>query len=328
MLGTAHAPDKGTGPVVGHHLGSLINQLFPDSRNVIGDIRCPVGNLFLDVIHPPNTLVDELLVLPTVLEDMPHHAPDNCHICTGTNLEVEVSMRSRAGETRIYHDERCVVPLLGAHQVNEGNRVSLSRVTANHQHRLAVVYIVVRVGHCTVAPGVSHTGYRGGMTDSRLVVTVVRTPEGVELTEEVRLLVVEFGRPQPVNRIGAGLLSDLKHLVADLVDRIVPAHSYPFAANQFGGIFEATLTMPMFPHRCTFSAVGAQVKGMIKSRFLTHPDSVVDLGIDAATHRAVCAHRSHRLGSLSTGGDRGGVSLSHHGRCQSGCSRSASEGDS
>ena len=328
MLSTTHTPDKGAGPVVSHHLGRLIDQFLTHTRHVVHDVGRPFGNLFLDVIHSPDTLVDKFLVLPTILEDMPHHAPGNRHVCPGANLEVEVSMRSGTGKARIDHNERRVIALFSAHQVDEGNRMSLRRIAANNQHRLAVVYVVVRVGHRTVAPGIGHAGYRGGVTNSRLVVTVVRTPQGVELTEQVRLLVIEFGRPQPVNRIGAGLLSDLKHLVADLVDRIVPAHSYPFAANQFGGIFQATLTMPMFPHRCTFSAVGTQVKGVVKSRFLTHPDPVVDLGIDTATHRAVCAHRSYRLSSLSTGGDRGGVSLSHHGGCQSCCSRSTSKGDS
>ena len=237
-------------------------------------------------------------------------------------------MRSGTGKARIDHDQRRVVTLLSAHQVDEGNRMRLRRIAANNQHRLTVMYIVVRVGHRTVAPGIGHAGYRGGVTNSRLVVTVVRTPQGVELTEQVRLLVIEFGRPQPVNRIGAGLLSDLKHLVADLVDRIVPAHPHPLAANQFGGVFQATFAMSMLSHRCALSAVGTQIKRMIESGFLAHPDSVVDFGIDAATHRAVCAHRSHCLGSLPSGGDRGGVGLSHHGGCERRCGCSTPNGDS
>src|SRR3546814_10877614 len=73
-----------------------------------------------------------------------------------------------------------------------------------------------------LAPGVGNTRDRGRVTDSRLVVTVVGAPEGIELAEQVSLLVAVLRRAQPVDGIGAGAVVDLQHLAAEPVDRLLP----------------------------------------------------------------------------------------------------------
>ena len=161
VLSTTHAPNEGARSVICHDLGSLVDQLFTHASHIMSDVGRPVGNLLLDIVHPPDPLVNELFIFPTVLEDVPHNAPDNGDICSRAYLQMQVCMGCSAREARINHDQGRIVALLGTHQVNQGNRVCLSRVTTDHQHRLAIVNIVVRVGHRTVAPGVRNTSDRG-----------------------------------------------------------------------------------------------------------------------------------------------------------------------
>ena len=116
------------------------------------------------------------------------------------------------------------------------------------------------------------------------MISVVRTPQGVELAEQVGLLVIELGGPQPVNGIGAGLLPNLEHLVADLIDRLFPADPHPFAPDQFGRVLQAPFAMAMLTHGCAFGAVCPQVKRVIESRLLANPHPVVHFSIDTATH--------------------------------------------
>src|SRR3546814_16128245 len=71
-----------------------------------------------------------------------------------------------------------------------------------------IVHVVEAVRHRAVAPGVGNTRDRGRVTDSRLVVTVVGAPEGIELAEQVSLLVDVLRRAQPVDGIGAGVVVD------------------------------------------------------------------------------------------------------------------------
>ena len=149
------------------------------------------------------------------------------------------------------------------------------------------------------------------MTDSCLVVTVVRAPKSIELAEHVRLLVVKLSRSQPVHRVRSGLLADLEHLIADLVNRLVPAHSHPFSADQLGRVFQAALAMAMFADRSTFCAMRAQVKWVVKSWLLADPDPVIYFGVDTAAYGTVGANRANRLGAVAPRGNSG-LRLSHH----------------
>ena len=170
---------------------------------------------------------------------MPEHAPDYRHIGTGTHAHKLVGMRSGARETRIDDDQRCIVAFRGTEHVLHGYRVCLGWVATDDQDRLAVMNIIVGVGHGTVAPGIGDAGDRGGMTDTCLVVHVIGTPHGGKLAEQIGLFVVVLGRSQPVDRIGTGLLADGQHLVPDLVDGLVPGDFGPLAIHQLGRILSA-----------------------------------------------------------------------------------------
>src|SRR3546814_10627783 len=67
---------------------------------------------------------------------------------------------------------------------------------------------------------------------TRLIVVVVGAPEGAELAVEIGAFVAVLGTADEVHRIGPGLLADLQHLVADLVDRLIPADLLVFAVDQ------------------------------------------------------------------------------------------------
>ena len=141
-----------------------------------------------------------------------------------TEAHILVGVGRGAREARVADDQRRVVLLLGLQHVLQRHRMRFGRVAADEEHRARVVDVVVAVGHRAVAPGVGNTRDRGRVTDPRLVVAVVGAPEGVELAEQIGLLVVVLGRAEPVHRVRTvpgdlgPLLADLQHLVADLVD--------------------------------------------------------------------------------------------------------------
>ena len=81
------------------------------------------------------------------------------------------------------------------------NWVRLSGVTAKQNNRTRILNVVHAVGHRTVAPGVSNTRNRGRVTDTRLVISIISSPESVELTEQISLFVVILCGTKPVDRI-------------------------------------------------------------------------------------------------------------------------------
>ena len=104
-------------------------------------------------------------------------------------------------KARVAHDKRSVVLLLGLQHVLQRHRMRLGRIAADFENGARIVNVVVGIRHRTVAPGVGNTRNRGRVTDTRLVVTVVRAPESIELAEQVRLLVAMLGGAEPIDRV-------------------------------------------------------------------------------------------------------------------------------
>ena len=133
----------------------------------------------------------------------------------------------------------------------------LARVRPDEDHRLAVVHVVVGVGHGAVTPGVRHARHRGGVADARLVIDVVGAPVGGKLAEQIGLLVAVLGGTQPVDGVRTGLLSNLQHVVANLVDGLVPADPFPLAVLELGRILQPTLADAVLAHGRALGAVRA-----------------------------------------------------------------------
>src|SRR3546814_14887930 len=93
-------------------------------------------------------------------------------------------MGGRAGGARVADDERGVVLFLGLQYMLQPDRMRVRRVGADHEDGARIVNVVEAVRQRAVAPGVGNTRDGGRVTDTRLVVTVVGAPEGVELPDK------------------------------------------------------------------------------------------------------------------------------------------------
>src|SRR5262249_59894691 len=121
----------------------------------------------------------------------------------------------------------------------------------------------------------------------RWMVRVVGAQERGELAIEIGAFVGEFRRAEPINRLRPGLFADRRHLVADLVDRLVPGNPGPLAVDELERIFEPPLAVHQFAHRRALGAVGAAIDRAVPAWLLADPHAVLHLGGHRAADRAV-----------------------------------------
>ena len=193
MLGLAHAPNDGGWPVFGHHFCSHENARFRHTAGFFNLVGCPLGHdVFFDFLHTVNAVVDVLGVFPAVFEDVIQHAENERNVGTRTQTDEFVSSCSGAGKARVHHNH-LAAGFFGVQHVQQADRVRFSSVRADVQRALAVLHVVVRIGHCTIAPGVGNASNSGGVANTRLVVAVVAAPEADPLAQQISLLVVVLG---------------------------------------------------------------------------------------------------------------------------------------
>ena len=209
VLGRAHAPDQRRRLLGREHFGDALELRARNAADALDLFRIPLLDFLARVFQAVDALLDELLVLPAVLEDVPQHAPDHRNVGAGADADIFVRMRGGARQPRIDDDEVGAVELLAFQQVLQRHRMRLRRIAAHDDHGLGVADVVVAVGHRAVAPGVGDAGDGGRMADTRLMVGVVGAPERRDLAEEIGAFVGEFRRAQPVDRFRSGLLADL-----------------------------------------------------------------------------------------------------------------------
>ena len=317
---------------MGEHLGDALEL----RAGHAGDALDLLGRVFLDlladVVHAVDALLDELLVLPAVLEDVPEHAPDHRDVGARPQPHVFRGVRGGPGQARIGDDEIGPVQLLAFEQMLQRHRMRLGGIAAQEEQRLGVADVGVAVGHRAVAPGVGDAGDGGGVADARLVVRVVGAPERGELAVEIRAFVGEFGRAEPIDGIGAGLAADLLELVADLVDGGVPGDARPLPVHELGRIAQAAVAVHHLAGGGALGAVRAAVDRRIPARLLADPDAVDDLGRHRAADRAMGADvlsdggavRHHRAGRLGLA-DRRERQRADRGEAADGEARAAQE---
>ena len=126
--------------------------------------------------------------------------------------------------------------------------MGLGRIAAPDDLRLRIADVVEAIGHCAIAPGIGYAGDRRRMADARLVVGIVSSPERADLAKEIGAFIGEFRRSEPINRIRPGFFADRDQLVADLVNRLVPADPGPLAADELQRVFEPPLAGDEFAH--------------------------------------------------------------------------------
>ncbi len=158
-------------------------------------------DLFADLVEAIDALADEFLVLPAVLENVPQHAVDRRNVGAGAHPHIFGRMRRGARHSRIDDDHVGAIELLAFQNMLQRDRMRLGRIAAHDHDGLGVADIVVAVGHRAVAPGIGYAGDGGGMTDARLMIGIIGSPERGELAIEIGGLVGEFGGAKPVDRV-------------------------------------------------------------------------------------------------------------------------------
>ena len=206
--------------------------------------RIPLLHFLARIFKAVHALPDELLVLPAVLDDVPHDSVQHRNVGAGPDAHIFGGMRRGARQSRIDHDDVRLVHLGAFEQVLQRHRMGLGRVAAHDHLRLRIADVGVAVRHRAVAPGIGHARDGSRMADARLMVRVVGAPEGAHFAEQIRTFVRHLGRTEPVNRVAARLLADRHELVADLIDGNVPRHALPLPAGELHRIFQAALAAP------------------------------------------------------------------------------------
>src|SRR6185295_7506096 len=88
VLGRAHAPDQRRGLLGGEHFCDAFELRTGHAADLLDDVRRIFLDLLADIVHAVDTLFDEFLVFPAVLEDVPEHAPDHGNVRAGTNAHI------------------------------------------------------------------------------------------------------------------------------------------------------------------------------------------------------------------------------------------------
>ena len=259
VLGAAHAPDKCRRLLLGKGLGDLLQLLARDAGDAFDFVRRPLGDFGADLVHAVDALGDEFLVFPAIGEDVVQHAPDHRDVGAAAEADIFGGVRRGAREARVEHEHVGAVDLLAGQDVLQRHRMGFGGIRAHEDDGLRVAHVVVGIRHRAVAPGVGDAGDGGGVADTGLVVDRVGAPERRELAEQIAAFVGEFRRAEQVDGIGAGLGADFHHLVADLVDGLVPRDLLPLAVDQLHRIFQAAVAVHKLAHRGALGAMRAAV---------------------------------------------------------------------
>ena len=295
VLGLAHRPDQAGGLLLGKGLGNAPHLRLWNAGHPLDLVGRPFLDFLADLIHAVDALLDELLVLPAVLEDVPEHPIKHRDVGAGPYPHKVGRVCSRARHPRIDDDHVRAVELLAFQHMLQRHRMRLGRIGAQDQHGLGVADIVEAVGHRAVAPGIGQAGDGGGMADACCVIDVVGAPERRELAEDVGILVGEFGGAEPVDGIRPGLFANRGEFVANFVDGRVPAHADPVAVEKLHRIFQPAVAMHDFACRSALGAMRAAVDRRVPGGLLTDPHAVGDLRL----YRA--ADRTERADALADG---------------------------
>src|SRR5260370_29128260 len=151
------------------------------------------------------------------------------------------------------------------------------------------------------------------MADARLVIAVVRSPEGDERAQQERLLVAVLGGAHEIGGVRARLLADGEQLLRDPVDRLVPRDALVLAVHQLHRVFQAARIVrhAVVAHGSALRAVRTEVDRRVEHWLLPHPYAVLHHRVDRAADRAVGADRSLYL-DLALARDRLGLRLADH----------------
>src|SRR6186713_3073296 len=236
-------------------VGDVLDLGFWQAGYTLDLVGRPFRNFLADILDAVDALVDEFLVLPTVLENVPEHPVDGRNVHAGPYPDIFGCVRRGSRHARVNDDQVCAVEFFAFENMLQRNRMGLSGVAAHQQDRLRVADVVVAVRHRTVAPGVGDSSDGGGVTDARLMIGIVRSPEGSKLSVEICGFVCELGRTKPIDRIRTRLPANVQEPITDLIDSLIPRNPLPLAIHQLLRITQTSIAQDVVPDRCPFAAM-------------------------------------------------------------------------
>ena len=115
-------------------------------------------------------MLDVFVLNFVVQQQIVDHTGQECNVRPSANRRVIVCHGCRAREPRIHHHELGFVVMLGFNHPLEAARVGFSGVAAHDQNQICIFDIGPMIGHCTSPKRRSQTGYRRGVSNTRLVI--------------------------------------------------------------------------------------------------------------------------------------------------------------
>ena len=298
LLRGTHAPNQRGRLLRREHFRDLLQLRARHTGYTLNFRRVPFGAFGADFIHAIDALADEFLIFPAIGEDVVQHAPNDGNIGARTDAYIFIRMRRGAGEARVNHNQIGAVLFLACQHMLQADRVRFRRIAAHDDHGLGIADVVIGIGLRAITPGIGNTGHRGGMANARLMVDVIRAPEGGQFAIEISAFIGEFGAAQPEHAIGAAFLAGFHQLVANFGQRIVPGHALPLAIHQLHRVFDAPVAMHQFTYRCALGAMRATIDGGFPSGFLAHPNAILHFSNHGAANGTMGADILHALHGL------------------------------
>ena len=126
VLSLAHAPHQRRRFLRGEHLRDALELLARHAADALDLIGGPLFDFLAEIVEAVDALLDEFLVLPAVLEDVPHHAVEHRNVGAGAQPDVFGRVRGGARQARIDDDEVGAVQL-GAFEDDAATRPDAPR---------------------------------------------------------------------------------------------------------------------------------------------------------------------------------------------------------
>ena len=149
--------------------------------------------------------------------------------------------------------------------------------------------VIQAVCHCTVTPCIGDTCHRCGVSDTGLVVNVVRPPESGKLPLQVGHLGRDFGAAVEMQGIRTVIFPELGQFGADLVHCLIPGDIGPFSVDPLHRVFQPFFADNHIDCAGAFTAVRTAGNRVILGHFLANPDTILNLGFNPAANGTVGA---------------------------------------
>ncbi len=128
-----HAQISVDGFCLGEFFGDALDLRSRNAADALDFLRIPLLGFLADVIHAVDALLDELLVFPAILEDVPEQPVNNRNVGAGADTHIFGRVRSRARHARFDHEEVGAVELLAFKNVLQRHRMRFGRIRAHEQ---------------------------------------------------------------------------------------------------------------------------------------------------------------------------------------------------